>query len=181
MGAPSKYNEDRHQVIVQAVRNGNYRKTAAALAGIGYDTLKDWLNFARNQPEQYPHYVKLLEDIELAEAEVESELVSVVRHHALSDHMGSWTAAMTFLERRHPDRFGKRDTTVLEGGKEPIKSLGATILVDESARGNARALLRAVAGAGAALPERTGLGDEPAALPAGEPEHVDADEPLDSR
>jgi hypothetical protein len=174
----SLYNERRHQVIVQAVRNGNYRTTAAGLAGISYDTLKRWIYDGRNHPEQYPHYEKLVEDIEFAEAEVEAELVGVVRQHALSETPGSWTAAMTFLERRHPDRFGRRDTTVVEGGKEPIKSLQATVLVDESAREAGRALLRAVAGPGEALTERSGVRDEPAALPPGRDA---AGESLDSR
>ena len=162
------YNAERHQIIVQAIRNGNYRGTAAKLAGISPETLKDWVAKGVHQPENYPHMQELVDDIERAEAEVEAELVGVVRQHALSDTPNSWTAAMTYLERKHPDRFGKRDTTVIEGGQTPIRQVVGTVLIDERARDDARSLLRRVAGPGGELTERSGLRDEPKALPPGD-------------
>ena len=45
--------------------------------------------------------------IQKAEAIAEDELASVVRSAALDK--GEWLPAMTFLERRHPDRWGRGD------------------------------------------------------------------------
>jgi hypothetical protein len=154
----SKYNATRHETIVTAIRNGNYRGTAARLAAVDPNTVNHWLRLGRDRPDEYPEYAQLAADVELAEAECEAEMVGVVRKHALSEVPGAWTAAMTYLERTKPDRFGKRDTTVIEGGKEPIKQLSGVVVVDERIRSDARSLLRAVANSGEIEPERPRLG-----------------------
>lgn len=50
-------------------------------------------------------YVELVDMIKSAEAEGEMRAVLAVT----SAMRENWTAAMTFLERKHPDRWGRRD------------------------------------------------------------------------
>lgn len=157
---PRKYNADIHARIVDAIRKGNYTKTATSLAGIGVDTYYDWLGMGRDQPEKYPEYVKLAADVELALAESEAELLEVVRRTAISEAPNTWQAAMTILERRHPNKFGRRDTTVVEGGENPIRQLTGAIVIHEHERGNPRALLERIAGPGGVQSERSSNGRE---------------------
>jgi hypothetical protein len=78
-----------------AVRAGNYRETAARFAGIGPATLHRWLGDPRAP------YVALREALNMVEAEVEVEVVAnLVRLSRTST-----SAAVFWLERRHPERW----------------------------------------------------------------------------
>lgn len=158
--AARKYNEQVHETIVDAIRKGNYIITACQLASVSRDTYNDWIALANNRPDDYPEYVRLRDDVELAKAESEAELLEVVRSHAISGAPNTWQAAMTILERRHPEKFGRRDTTVVEGGENPIRQITGAIIVHEHERGNPRALLERVAGNGELQPERSSDGRE---------------------
>lgn len=92
-GRPTKLDELRAQRIVDAVRHGNYRETAAAAAGIGRRTLYEWLS------DERPLYREFRERVEAAEAACEPELVASIRTAALEGHV---KAAIEFLGRRWP-------------------------------------------------------------------------------
>jgi hypothetical protein len=113
------YNKKRHDVIVAAVRNGNYRTVAAKLAGISPNTLQMWLADAKDNPDS--KYWRLRTDMETAEAECEADMVEVVRDAALSGRPNTWQAAMTWLERKDPARWGRNETLRVEGGDNPIQ------------------------------------------------------------
>jgi hypothetical protein len=49
------------------------------------------------------------------------------------------------LERTRPERFGKRDTTVIEGGDRPITSATIHILASPEAQAQANELLKTLA------------------------------------
>lgn len=149
-----KYTPELHETIVDAMRKGNYLITACRLAGITRDTYYDWIALGRDKPDEFPEYAQLAEDVEAAKAESEAELLDIVRRTALSEAPNTWQAAMTILERRHPEKFGRRDTTVVEGGENPIRQLTGAIVIHEHERGNPRALLERVAGSGGVQPER---------------------------
>jgi len=53
-----------------------------------------------------------MESLKKAEAQAEAELVRVVRETATKKK--EWLPAITFLERRHPDRWGRRDKTTVD-------------------------------------------------------------------
>jgi transposase-like protein len=133
---PHKYNEQRHAIIVEAVKNGNYRATAARLAGVTPQILYKWLELGEIASEddlpyddlEHARYRKLFEDVAEAEAQFESSMVGRVRTAA--DEPKNWAAAMTLLERTRPERFGRRETTVIEGGETPIKSATIHILAN---------------------------------------------------
>jgi hypothetical protein len=137
-----KYNAKVHATIVDWVRKGNSRSDAFRLVGLNHQTGFDWLALGRREPDAYPEYVQLLADIEAAEARVRTEMVE--RVVAASKVPKNWTAAMTYLERRDPENWGRRDTTVVEAGDKPLVNVGQLVLVDPEVRGLSRELLRRV-------------------------------------
>lgn len=109
MGRPTKLNRDRHDRIVQMLRSGNYRDAAARAAGIAPSTLYSWLE--RGSNEQVGPYHDFAAAVDQAEAEAEVYAVAIIRR-AMADN---YRAAVTYLERRHPERWRRRNTTELTG------------------------------------------------------------------
>jgi transposase len=105
IGAPSKLADpDTVQLLLAAIADGNYRETACKLAGINKTTFYRWLDAAENGDERAISFRNALEK---AEAQAESEMVQAVRR--AGTHPQYWAAAATHLERKFPDRWGKRD------------------------------------------------------------------------
>jgi hypothetical protein len=69
----------RYKAIVSTIAAGNHYHTAAAAAGITYDTLNGWLVKGRKGD---PVYAKLAQDVEQAEAEAEKLALAVIQKHA---------------------------------------------------------------------------------------------------
>jgi hypothetical protein len=151
-----KYNEVVHQAIVQTVRDGNYRGTGARLAGINESTLRDWLAIGKEYREQgyspgdpgmqNPEYLQLLIDIEEAEADFETAMVGRVTAAANSGAPNTWPAAMTILERKMPEKFGRRDALKVSGDAEnPLQVEAKHVLDRDDARELGRDFLRSLA------------------------------------
>ena len=68
-GRPTKFTPDRIKTILDALREGNYRDTAAEGAGISYDTLRNWEK--KGAAEKKGKYFEFSESIKRAEAEGE--------------------------------------------------------------------------------------------------------------
>src|SRR5687768_4059663 len=93
----SKYTPELHEQIVSNIRQGYPKTTTFRLVGLAPDTGWDWLRYGREQPDKYPQYVKLAEDIEQAIAEVQAERVNQIL--AAAQDPKHWTAAAWYLER----------------------------------------------------------------------------------
>lgn len=147
-GRPTKLTPEVQEVIVSAIRAGNYIETAAALAGISKDALYDWLKKG-NDPYGFAKariYREFADAVKKAVAESEerdlaiiqraAEGYEVVRKRATTrrnEETGklevveqsveqsrdfSWTAAAWRLERKFPDRWARRDHVQVSGDKE---------------------------------------------------------------
>lgn len=104
--------DDRVQeVIVNAVRRGNYIAVAARLAGISRQTLHRWCRAGRKYP--YSKYGKFLKAMNNALAEAEADKLNIINKAAESD----WRAAEWWLSRKFPDRWGKKDFTQIESNQ----------------------------------------------------------------
>lgn len=147
-----KYNKKLHGVIVQSVRNGHPKMIAFRAAGVHPQTVIDWVAMGRAQPDTYPEYVQLAEDIEQAKAEAEMEALDRIKAAAKADHK-HWTADAWYLERTNPEQFSRRDRVEIETGSQPLIQLNQLVLMDEDVREQSRALLRKVA---APLPRPSG-------------------------
>lgn len=125
MGRKSKCTSEVVQHIANGLSSGNYARTVIAYLGISESAYYNWLDrgereIARLQAveangggdpepaESERPYVELVEAVKKASALGEMSAVTAVRSAFRQD----WKAAMTFLERRFPDRWSRRDRTV---------------------------------------------------------------------
>jgi transposase len=104
MGRPTKLTPELQKRIVKLVRDGNYIETAAIAAGITKQTFYNWMERGKAGEEPFAEFFDALKR---AEAEAEAEIAATVRA-GLRD-APQWQSAMTFLERRWPTRWGRRD------------------------------------------------------------------------
>lgn len=116
-GRKSKISPEMTDMIVDAISRGNYIETASAYAGIHKDTLYEWLK--RGAREKY----RLQQDPEAKPNPDEALYVDFhtrVQKALASSEMGDldvisaasgtqWQAAAWRLERRFPDRWGRKD------------------------------------------------------------------------
>lgn len=101
-GRPTILTPERHKVICDAIADGATREVAAAAAGVGESTLYQWLKKGRDGLEPY---VEFAEAIEKADAEGELSNIRTIKSASAS----TWQAAAWLLERKHPERWGRRD------------------------------------------------------------------------
>jgi len=102
--------------IVKAIRAGNYIETAAAYAGISKNTLYDWLRRGEREKQRLATnprskmrkseapFVEFSDAVERALAEAEVRDVTIIAKAAETQ----WQAAAWRLERKFPDRWGRR-------------------------------------------------------------------------
>lgn len=114
MARQSKLTPEAQKKIVNAISEGNYLETAAAIGGITYTTLNNWIK--KGKAASSGAYVEFLEAVKKAEAEAEALRVSRISR---AGQEGNWQADAWYLERRYPDRWGKRiqqEVTGKDGG-----------------------------------------------------------------
>jgi hypothetical protein len=137
------YTEERHDKVVEAIRQGNSIQNASALAGMGYDTLWSWLEKGKYAPDKYPHYAQLVIDIDQARAEMESEMVGTVVGHARAGGTSAWNAAAWWLQKRGEGWEATQTVNVNKNTPDTVQ-LNQVVLVDSDARTEARDLLRGI-------------------------------------
>lgn len=94
--AKSKRTPETRERILMLLRAGNYHKEAFGAAGISADTFYAWLR----------------DDPDFSDAVQKAEAESVAFHMAQilkASQGGAWQASAWYLERKHPDRFGRQD------------------------------------------------------------------------
>jgi hypothetical protein len=96
-GRPPKLNAEVAGKLLMAVRAGNYRETAARLAGISEPTFYRWLKDPR------PPYAALRAALDMADAECEAEVIGNLFRLSRT----STRAAAFLLERRWPKGWAK--------------------------------------------------------------------------
>jgi len=102
-GAPLKFSKEVSDKIITLVQNGNYIETASAAVGIHKDTLYNWLRKGASGEQPYADFSDSLQKaVGLAES------MDLARIGAASAS-GAWTASAWRLERRHPERWARRD------------------------------------------------------------------------
>src|SRR5260221_14571743 len=94
MAAPTKYNRARVKKILDAVRLGQPYMRAAHVAGIHYDTFREW---RKDNPE-------LSVALDAATAEGELHVLGSLRQ---ASNDGNVSAMLGWLERRFPDDWSR--------------------------------------------------------------------------
>lgn len=115
MGAPTKCTEELIEEVSNLLQMGNYVQTACAVVGISERTFYNWRNWAEEELERREAgekpdpskdiFISFLQAVTRASAKAEAAAVVAIRR-GFTD--GDWRAAVEFLERRHPGRWGRR-------------------------------------------------------------------------
>ena len=133
IGRPSLNTPETRAVILEALALGNTVKDSCLGAGVGYSTLREW---ATADPE-------FADALEKAQAQARQKMVAVIAKVAFSLE-GNWQAAMTFLERRDPEHWGRRDrvSMTVDLNREARRLAQETGLDEAAILAEAEALLR---------------------------------------
>ncbi|MFN2467033.1 MAG: hypothetical protein ABR521_02715 [Gaiellaceae bacterium] len=144
---PQRYTKTVHRRICEAVREGCYLGDAFGFAGIHRSTGFEWLRLGREHPAEHPDFARLVADVESEESAFVHEMHGHILGAARSREPQTWQAAMTILERRYPDRYGRRETTIIEGGESPLQVRTFATITDPATRELLREALRRLAAA----------------------------------
>lgn len=108
---------DIQERIVKLIEKGNYIEVACRACGICTATYYNWL--ARGEAGEEP-FLGFLEAIQDAEAIAETRMVETINKVASSDedNTGDWKAAMEYLGRKLPDRWGRKERIEHVGDKD---------------------------------------------------------------
>ncbi len=96
MARPSEYSAEKHQMIVNALREGLPRAQACRIAGVTDRTLRNWLALGRADDSR-PELEQFAIDIDQAEAEFAKTHVQKITRSE------DWRASAWYLERRFPE------------------------------------------------------------------------------
>lgn len=90
--------------VLAGLQDGLPRETAAAMAGIGRNTFYLWLKQAEAGNEAA---ILFREAVEKAEAFAENTHLQNIKR--AGEHVQQWTASAWWLERKMPEKWGRRD------------------------------------------------------------------------
>mgnify|MGYP002626333149 CR=1 FL=1 len=110
----SKLTKTRCEFICANLRKGNYLTTCARACGVSVSTLNNWKKRGRKGEEPYKTF---LEKVDEAEAEGELRSMGIIDDVAST---GNWLASAWKLERKYPQRFGKKERMEI-GSDEDFK------------------------------------------------------------
>jgi hypothetical protein len=141
-----KLNPEVQRIIVEGLKKGLTMKRVCSLVRVSSNTILRWLkNGEQGKSEKY---INFYNECKLAEVQCEESCIEVVKKaidgelesiktkkiYGKEDEEGkrivnsveevktrnapSWTAAMTFLERKYPDRWGRYDRLTVGGDAE---------------------------------------------------------------
>ena len=103
-GRPSAIGDSQLlQELFDQIEAGNYPETACELAGLHLNTYRNWIK--RGEAGETP-FNAFLFAVKRASARAEALAVSRVRDAGKDPRF--WAAEMTYLERRHPEKWGRR-------------------------------------------------------------------------
>ncbi len=107
-GRPTKLTPKLLARLVNLLRAGNYRETAASAVGIDRHTIREWEKRGQRASPGDPKervYREFAETVERSESEGECRHVTLIATAA----QRQWTASAWLLERKHPEKWGRRE------------------------------------------------------------------------
>lgn len=114
----TKFTPELGDKVCDAVRAGNYMETAAAFAGVHKDTFYEWQKVGRAAQAKTGRLTALEQQLADWVAQLEQALAQAeVRDLAIIGKAAEtqWQAAAWRLERKSPDRFGRRQRVEMTG------------------------------------------------------------------
>lgn len=110
-GRPTKFSKEIADTIITYVKAGSYVETAAIAAGISKETFYDWLKKGaryREGKSDNPQHAELMsfsDAVKIAQATSEIHDLMIIGNAAKKN----WTASAWRLERKFPERWGRRE------------------------------------------------------------------------
>lgn len=141
-GRRSKLTPELQDQVIELIKAGNYIEVACAACGITDKSYYNWVAKGRNIIETYGedtedwpetlsqherNCVEFFESIKQATAQAEAFAVASIRKQMPTQ----WAAAMTYLERRYPGRWKRREEIAVANPFDVQGQAGAGI--DEAA------------------------------------------------
>ena len=124
-GRTDKLTPARQQALVERIKAGAPYETATKSIGIGYTTFRRWM--LRGEAAESGRFRDFYEAITQAEHECEVRMIAQWQGQMPKD----WRAIRDFLERRFPDRWGKR----VSHGFDPSQPLKVQMTREEQLQG----------------------------------------------
>ena len=121
-GRPSKLTPKIQEEILRVIKSGNYIETACAYVGINKSTFYEWLKRGAREKDRVAKnprakvrkseqpYVDFSNAVEKALAQAEIRDVAIIGKAAEEN----WQAAAWRLERKFPERWGRKEKYALE-------------------------------------------------------------------
>lgn len=109
-GRPTILNQELTNELVKYIRTGNYIETACAIVGVAKQSVYNWMKQGRRGESL--ETAEFLDAIEKALAESEARDVVLIGKAAEKN----WCAAAWRLERKNPERWGRKDRLDLNHG-----------------------------------------------------------------
>jgi transposase len=94
--------------LLQAIKLGAFTEHACHYAGITSATFRKWRQYAMDDIEPYKSFWK---EVNLAESEAIVRRIARIEKAGVE---GSWQADAWVLERKYPDKFGRREKVTLQ-------------------------------------------------------------------
>ena len=116
MPRPTKCTPELTEKICEYLASGCYVCTACQLVGIGTSTLQEWQTKGAAGEEPYAAFTAAIKE---AEAKAEARAVALVQKAMVDD----WKAAMTWMERKFPDRWSRGERREISG------SINQTVII----------------------------------------------------
>jgi len=111
----TKLTEEKIQLASKLIGAGNTVKTIYGALGVSKQTWYNWLD--KGSKAKSGLYRKLYEEVEKAESRAESRYVTIIAQAAEEN----WQAAAWMLERKYPERWGRKDKVDLSADKDGFK------------------------------------------------------------
>lgn len=111
-----KLNKVREESILDNLRLGSSRRSAAELSGVSARTLQRWIK--RGEEAESEEWERFAHEVYKAEAIAEEHAVYLILEAAKK---GDWRAAAWWLERRHPSQWSKRQHVAIEANDSPME------------------------------------------------------------
>ncbi len=114
VGRPSRLGDvDAIRELLKQLSLGNRREVACAMADISFGSLNLWIAKAKDTDDPESPERSFYELLQKAEALAEARVVGNVLRASEKEQF--WAAGMTYLERKHPEAWGRRT----EDGNSP--------------------------------------------------------------
>jgi transposase len=131
MGRPTKCTPELRKKICNAIEAGNYPETAAEINGIPARTFYVWMKKGRESKSKRGVYHQFHQAVKKAEKVAEAYYLQHIRKAAEGDAENgikpNWTASAWYLERKYPEKWGRKERLDIKGDLKQDINMNQTV------------------------------------------------------